>query len=77
MKDCQFRFAQLRAALAETDLRQARTSTCHNRECAWADFKIERAFVTSRNLVEFLRTIGDDAGEDIKTTGRAFWIGGC
>ncbi len=40
----------------------------------WAKFQIERTRIARRDLVEFLRIIGDDAGEDIKPPGRALGL---
>ena len=36
----------------------------------------ERTLVALRHLVEFLRAVGDDAGEDVEPSGRRFGIGG-
>ncbi len=71
------RLAEHRVALAEADLRQARAAAHDDREGARRDFQIERAGIAGRDLVEFLRPVGDDAGEDVEPAGGAFRIGRC
>lgn len=71
MEHPKFAFIKLRAALAETDLRQARAGAHDDGEGARAHFQIERPLVTGGNLVKFLRTVSDDAREDIEPSGRA------
>ena len=60
--------------LAEADLRQARTLAHQDGEGARRDLGKERAFITLRHLVEFLRIVGDDAGEDVQPPGRALGV---
>ena len=72
----QRRRAELRIAVAETDLRQPRALAHQHRERLRADLGVERAVIAGRDAVEAAGLVGDHAGEHVEPSGRAFRIGG-
>src|SRR5690606_32683969 len=58
-------FGQQGMALAEADLGQARARSHDDREGARADFEKELAVIAGRDLVELLRSVRHDTGENV------------
>ena len=57
-------------------LNKTRSLTHFDTKGARRNLDIERAVVAFGNAVEFDRVVGDQAGEDVEPSGRAFWVGG-
>ena len=63
-------------AAAEADLREPGALAHQHREGARRNLGIKRAVIAGLDPVEAAQLIGDDAGEHIEPSGRAFRIGG-
>jgi len=63
-------------AAAKTDLRQARARAREDGKGARRDFRKQGAVITGLDRVEGAGAVGDDAGENVDASGRAFRIGG-
>ncbi len=61
-------------ALAQAQLRQARARAHQNREGPWGDFGEQLPVIAGADGVEFLRPIGDDAGEHVDPAGRTLGV---
>src|SRR5271165_191657 len=61
---------------ADAQLHEPRAGAHQDAEGARRDFGEERALVALADTVEFGAVIGDDAGEDVESAGRALWVGG-
>ena len=68
--------AETHDALAQAQLRQARARAHQNREGSRRNLREKLAVVPGTDRVEFLRPIGDDAGEHVDPAGRTFRVSG-
>ena len=63
-----------RRSTSQAKLRQARSGVHQNRKGSRRNLGIERALIAIGDSFEFQRLIDNQAGEDIKSSGRAFRV---